>query len=303
MPWLISEVIVPDLSDVTLTVVMPAYNERATIVEIVQRVMEAPVRKELIVVDDGSADGTREILESLRGCYPPEELRVIFHPRNQGKGAALRTGVRAARGDYVIIQDADLEYDPREYGRLLQPCLEYDADVVYGSRFAGSGPHRVLFFWHAVANRILTTVSNAFTDLNLTDMETCFKLFRADVIRDMTLEQDRFGFEPEVTAKIAHRNLKIYEVGISYYGRGYAEGKKIGWRDAVEALYCIVRYGLQRHREASCSKRGLIVDELKTRMSGPANGSLGRMGARGAHAERASMSQAKSLANTSSAHR
>ena len=240
----------PELDEITLSVVMPAFNEHATIAEIIRRVMAVPIRKELIVVDDGSTDGTREILRELQEQYPPHELRVIFQPQNRGKGAALRTGIQAARGDYVVIQDADLEYDPREYPRLLQPCLEHDADVVYGSRFAGAGPHRVLFFWHAVGNWVLTTVSNAFTDLNLTDMETCYKLFRREVIQSIRLEQDRFGFEPEVTAKIAHRDLKIYEVGISYYGRGYAEGKKIGWRDAIEALYCIVRYGIQQRRKA-----------------------------------------------------
>ena len=240
----------PELDQITLSVVMPAFNERATIAEIIRRVMAVPIRKELIVVDDGSTDGTREILRTLQEQYPPHELRVIFQPQNRGKGAALRTGLQAARGDYVVIQDADLEYDPREYPRLLQPCLEHDADVVYGSRFAGAGPHRVLFFWHAVGNKVLTTVSNAFTDLNLTDMETCYKLFRREVIQSIRLEQDRFGFEPEVTAKIAHRDLKIYEVGISYYGRGYAEGKKIGWRDAIEAFYCIVRYGIQQRRKA-----------------------------------------------------
>jgi glycosyltransferase involved in cell wall biosynthesis len=233
-----------------LSVVMPAYNERATIAEIIDRVLAVPLEKELIVVDDGSTDGTRDVLRELERQHPSALLRVIYQPENRGKGAALRTGIQAARGQYVVIQDADLEYDPREYPRLLQPCLESGADVVYGSRFVGGEYHRVLLFWHSVGNHVLTTLSNAFTDLNLTDMETCFKLFRREVIQSIKLEQDRFGFEPEVTAKIAHRGLRIYEVGITYSGRGYEEGKKIGIKDGFEALYCIVRYGIQQRRQA-----------------------------------------------------
>jgi glycosyltransferase involved in cell wall biosynthesis len=225
-----------------LSIVIPAYNERATIAEIVRRVRAAPVsglEREIIVVDDCSTDGTREIL----GGLPREGLRVIEKPKNQGKGAALRDGFAAATGDIVLVQDADLEYDPNEYPRLLQPILDGVADVVYGSRFLG-GPHRVLYFWHYVANRGLTLLSNMVTNVNLTDMETCYKVFRSDVLKQITLESDRFGFEPEVTAKVARLGCRIFEVPISYYGRTYAEGKKIGWKDGVNALSCIVRYGL-----------------------------------------------------------
>ena len=243
------------IDEILLSVVMAVFNERATVAEMVARVLAVPLNKELIVVDDGSTDGTRDILRELKAYHP--RLNVFFQPVNRGKGAALRVGIMAAQGDYVVIQDADLEYDPQDYIRLLQPCLEYNADVVYGSRFIGGSPRRVLLFWHAVGNQLLTMLSNAFTDLNLTDMETCYKLFRREVIQGIQLEQDRFGFEPEVTAKIAHRGLRIYEVGISYNGRDYAEGKKIGWRDGVEALYCIMRYGL-RHRRSARHPKGLL---------------------------------------------
>jgi glycosyltransferase involved in cell wall biosynthesis len=230
-------------STVLLSIVMPVYNERATIAAIIERVLAVPIPKELIVVDDGSTDGTRDILRSERERLANESLRVIFQHKNQGKGAALRRGIAAAQGSYVVIQDADLEYDPQDYPLLLRPCLERQADVVYGSRFVGGSERRVLLFWHAVGNWLLTILSNAFTDLNLTDMETGYKLFRREVIQSIDLKQDRFGFEPEVTAKISHRGLRIYEVGITYNGRGYEEGKKIGWRDAVNAFFCIVRYG------------------------------------------------------------
>ena len=249
----------PGLDQIVLSVVMPAYNERATIAEIVQRVLAVPLRKELIIVDDGSTDGTRDILRDIQKRHSGPELRVLFQPENLGKGAALRAGIQAAHGDYVIIQDADLEYDPRDYFVLLQPCLEHGADVVYGSRFIGGAQRRVLFFWHAVGNQLLTTLSNVFTDLNLTDMETCYKLFRREVIQGLRLEQDRFGFEPEVTAKISHRGLRIYEVGITYNGRGYEEGKKIGWKDAVEALQCILRYGIRQRRVARRGRSGFVT--------------------------------------------
>ena len=225
------------------TVVIPVYNEAATILEIVRRVREAPalgLGREILIVDDGSTDGTRELLERLPKS---PELRVLAKPRNQGKGAALRDGFAAASRDIVLVQDADLEYDPKEYPRLLQPIVDGLADVVYGSRFLG-GPHRVLYFWHYVANRGLTLLSNMTSDLNLTDMETCYKVFRADIIKNLILTSDRFGFEPEVTAKIARLGCRVYEVPISYYGRTYAEGKKIHWQDGLSALGCIARFGL-----------------------------------------------------------
>jgi SAM-dependent methyltransferase len=221
-----------------LSVVMPCYNERATIATVTQRVLAQPYTGELIIVDDGSTDGTRDILAS----FSDPRIRVCLQPFNMGKGAALRRGFQDATLDYVIVQDADLEYDPREYGRLLQPLVEEKADVVYGSRFSSAGARRVLYFWHSVGNRVLTTASNALTNLNLTDMETCYKVFRREVIQRIEIEEDRFGFEPEVTAKVARMGCRIYEVGISYDGRTYAEGKKIGWRDGLRAVYCMVRY-------------------------------------------------------------
>jgi glycosyltransferase involved in cell wall biosynthesis len=228
----------------TLSVVIPCYNEAETIAELLAAVREAlPLPGEIIVVDDASTDGCRALLE---GELAGQVDRLLVHPVNRGKGAALRTGIAAATGDIVIIQDADLEYDPRQYPRLLEPILNDRADVVYGSRFMGSEPHRVLYFWHRVGNGLLTLLSNMFTNLNLTDMETCYKIFRREIIQSITIEEDRFGFEPEITAKLARARVRIYEVGISYYGRTYDEGKKIGWKDGVRALYCILRYNLRR---------------------------------------------------------
>jgi glycosyltransferase involved in cell wall biosynthesis len=227
-----------------LSVVIPCYNESATIKTIVEAVRQSPYPdKEIIIVDDCSRDGTRDILRNELSNLVD---KILYHDRNQGKGAALRTGIQAATGDLVIIQDADLEYDPNEYARLVEPIISNRADVVFGSRFLGGEPHRVLYFWHRVGNGVLTLMSNMFTNLNLTDMETCYKVFRREVIQGIKIEENRFGFEPEVTAKIAKlKELRIYEVGISYYGRTYAEGKKIGWRDGFRALWCIVKYNLK----------------------------------------------------------
>jgi glycosyltransferase involved in cell wall biosynthesis len=224
-----------------ISVVVPVYNEKETLLEIIRRVREVPIPKEIILVDDFSTDGTRDLLSSL-DCG--QDIRIFLHERNRGKGAALRTGFAQATGDIVLVQDADLEYDPRQYGRLIQPIVEGMADVVYGSRFLPVGPHRVLYFWHSVGNRMLTLMSNIFTDLNLTDMETCYKVFRREVIQAIcpTLKEDRFGVEPELTAKIARGKYRIYEVGISYFGRTYQEGKKIGLVDACRAFWSILRY-------------------------------------------------------------
>jgi glycosyltransferase involved in cell wall biosynthesis len=221
-----------------LTVVMPCYNEAATVLDVVKQVLESPFTQELLIVDDGSTDGTRDLLAGLDDA----RVRVLLQERNQGKGAALRRGFGEATAPFVIVQDADLEYDPRDYEEVLGPLLDGRADVVFGSRFLAGRPHRVLYFWHSVGNRLLTTVSNMFTNLNLTDMETCYKACRREVIQSITIEEDRFGFEPEFTAKVARGGWRVYEVGISYSGRTYAEGKKIGWRDGVRAFFCIVAY-------------------------------------------------------------
>ena len=228
-----------------LSVVIPIYNEVQTVDEIIRRVHAVPLEKEVILVDDCSTDGTRD---KLKPWEQHADTRVLYHERNRGKGAALRTAFQAATGDVLIIQDADLEYNPREYPKLIQPIVEGQADAVYGSRFAGGESHRVLYFWHYVGNRFLTFISNCFTNLNLTDMETCYKAFRREVIQKVVIEEDRFGFEPEITAKIAAMGCRVYEVGISYAGRTYEEGKKIGWKDGVRTVWCILKYNFRKRR-------------------------------------------------------
>ena len=246
-----------------LSVVIPVYNERQFIAEILTRVQAVRIQgieTEIIVVDDCSTDGTRAFLEETERVNPtdgsgvlktdrlinsnsPKNIKIFFHDKNQGKGAALRRGIKETTGDMIIIQDADLEYDPRDYSKLLDPIINGLADVVYGSRFLG-GPHRVLYFWHYVGNNLLTLLSNMFTNINLTDMETCYKAFRANVLKQIVINENRFGFEPEITAKVAKKNLRVYEIPISYYGRTYEEGKKINWKDGIKAIYCILRYNL-----------------------------------------------------------
>ena len=232
-----------------LSIVMPAYNEGKTIHFILDRIrnvkLTGDIQKEIIIVNDCSKDNTEEAIQHYMSQYPESNISYFKHEVNSGKGAALHTGISKATGDYVIIQDADLEYNPDEYNILLQPILDGFADVVYGSRFMGGKPHRLLFFWHSIGNKMLTWLCNMFSGLNMTDMETCYKLFRRDIIQSLNLKENRFGFEPEVTIKMAHvPNVRVYEVGISYYGRTYAEGKKINWRDGFRAIYCIFKYGL-----------------------------------------------------------
>ena len=225
-----------------LSVVVPVFNEKDTIEEVYNRIRAVDIEKEIILVDDCSTDGTKEIISGLAA----NDTKILFHDKNMGKGAALRTGFRKATGDLLVIQDADLEYDPSEYPKLVQPILEGRADVVYGSRFAGGEARRVLFFWHMIGNKFLTLLSNMFTNLNLTDMETCYKLFTRDIYTKINIEENRFGFEPEITAKIRKLNVRIYEVGISYSGRSYSEGKKVGWQDGFSALRCILKYNIFR---------------------------------------------------------
>lgn len=239
-----------------LSVVMPVFNEIDTIEDILYKVQAVNLEKEIIIVDDGSSDGTREFLQELQKkkgdvtldktgkSIKVDNIRIFFQPQNRGKGSALNRGFQEVTGDVVIIQDADLEYDPEDYFRLIKPIQDGFADVVYGSRFMGGAPHRILFFWHSIGNKFITFLSNMFTNLNLTDMETCYKMFKADVIRNISIKENRFGIEPEITAKIARMDVRIYEVGISYYGRTYKEGKKIGWKDGLRALWCILKYSL-----------------------------------------------------------
>jgi glycosyltransferase involved in cell wall biosynthesis len=246
-----------------LSVVIPVYNESATLREVVERVLAVPLEIEVLCVDDGSCDGSREILAKLQSQHP--QVQVFLQPRNIGKGAALRRGIQEATGDFVVIQDADLEYDPADYRILLEPLLQGKADVVYGSRFLGAAPHRVLYFWHSVGNRALTLLSNCLTNINLTDMETCYKVFRREVIQSIPIEENRFGFEPEITVKVAKRHLRIYEVGISYWGRTYEEGKKIGWKDGVRAVWCLLKYSIKE--PAVAAREAASVESLPSSLA------------------------------------
>jgi glycosyltransferase involved in cell wall biosynthesis len=254
-----------------LSVVIPCYNEAAAIQALLERVLESPTTREVVVVDDGSTDGTRELLAEATD----PRVRVILQPTNQGKGAALRRGFEEVTSPFVIVQDADLEYHPADYPVLLEPLVDGRADVVFGSRFASGGPHRVLYYWHSVGNRLLTTLSNMFTNLNLTDMETCYKAFRREVIQSIDLREDRFGFEPEVTAKLARGGWRIYEVGISYSGRTYDEGKKIGWVDGWRAVYCIVRYSSPGERLSARRRQRLLPGRARGLLA-PRPGEAGR---------------------------